>query len=369
MGMKEEEDGKIEYEEGIEMRLLHQMARRTNMSILYRPPPADYGYWGNDLGNGSWTGLTGEIIRGYSDVALDNFWYRCHLINDMECLTPQYLDSARWFVPCAKHYPSWASITRVFKPYLWLGFLTTYMIVAFFMFLVVKISRVITYLHTNNEEYTSLVECLLNFWAVILEESAPNVPSQVFSIRFVFLMWVLYCWAVNNVYQTFLTSYLIDSGVQSQISSEEELLSSGMTYGVHKVLFVPYPHLASERYSRRIECVTLEYCQDRAAFKGDLAFVFSSLNMAYVIAKRYTDGSRKPLICAFDEVISNQIITIPVLKGLPMVDEFNDVIQGAMEAGLLEQWLKNIKYVATVASARDFTVPAGEYTKLTLEHL
>jgi ionotropic kainate glutamate receptor 3/ionotropic kainate glutamate receptor 5 len=369
MGMKEKENGKFEYEEGIEMRLLLQMARRTNMSISYRPPPADNGYWGNDFGNGSWSGLSGEIIRGYSDIALDNFWYRCHLINDMECLVPHFMDSARWFVPCAKHYPRWTSITRVFEAYLWLGFLVSYIIVALFMWLVVKISHKIPYSDTNNEAYASLVECFLNFWAVILGESASNNPPQVFSIRFVFLMWVLYCWAFNTVYQTFLTSYLVDSGLQSQISSEEELLNSGMPYGVHKVLIVPIPHLASSHYPRRIDCVTFEYCQDRAAFKGDLAFVFSALNMEYVIAKRYMDGNGKPLICIFDEVISNQIISLPVPKGLPMMDELNNVIQDVIEAGLLEQWLKNIEYTATLASARNFIAPAGEYTKLTLEHL
>ncbi|KDR22314.1 hypothetical protein L798_01186 [Zootermopsis nevadensis] len=361
------EYGIIEYEEGIELRLLHQMARITNMSLLFRPPPADNGYWGNDLGNGSWTGLTGEIIRGYSDIALDNFWYRCHILNDMECLEPHFMDSAMWFVPCAKRYPRWTSITRVFEANLWLGLLSSYITVSLFMWLVVKIIHNIS--HPDNEAYTGIVQCFLNFWAVILEESAPNNPPNVFSIRFVFLMWVMYCWAVNTVYQTFLTSYLIDTGLQSQISSEKELLNSGMTYGIHKVLLVQIPHLASKHYPRRIDCVTFEYCQDRTAFKGDLAFVFSSLNMAYVIAERYMDGNGKPLICKFDEIISTQIISIPVIKGLPMIDELNNVIQNTKEAGLLEYWLKNVEYIAILASANDFSVPGGEYTKLTLEHL
>jgi hypothetical protein len=81
------------------------------------------------------------------------------------------------------------------------------------------------------------------------------------------------------------------------------------------------------------------------------------------------DGNGKPLICKFDEVVSNQIISIPVQKGLPMMDEFNDVIQDVLEAGLLEQWLTDIKYTATLTAAKDFILPPGEYTKLTLEHL
>ena len=369
MGMKTNNDSTIEYEEGIEVKLLHEMAKRTNVSILYRPPPPDNGYWGEDLGNGSWTGLPGEIIRGYSDIALDNFWYKCHLINEMECLVPHFVDSARWFVPCAKPYPRWTSITRVFKAYLWLGFLAAYVTVSLFMWIVVKLYYKIHSSDKHNEAYTNIIKCFLNFWAVILEESSSNEPPQAPSIRCVFLMWVLYCWAVNTVYQTFLTSYLVDTGLQNQISSEEELFHSGIKYGIHKAILFHIPHLASKRYSRRIDCVTFEECQDRAALKGDLAYVFSSLNMAYVIAERYMDGNGKPLICKFDEVVSNQIISIPVQKGLPMMDEFNDVIQDVVEAGLLEQCLTDIKYKATLTAAKDFILPPGEYTKLTLEHL
>jgi hypothetical protein len=369
MQTKWNDDGAIEYEQGTEVRLLEQMTRRTNMSILYRPPPPNNEFWGGDLGNGSWTGLSGEVTRGYSDIALDNFWYKCHIINDMECLVPHVMDSARWFVPCAKPYPRWTSITRVFKAYLWLGFLVSYIIVASFMWLVVKMRKTFPSPYTNNEAYTNVVKCFLNFWAVILAYSAPNVPPQVLCLRCVFLMWILYCWAVNTVYQTFLTSFLVDSGLQGQISSEEELLHSGIKYGIHKSILSHMPHLASKGYPRRIDCVTFEECQDRTAFKGDLAFVFSALNMAYVVAERYTDGNGKPLICTFDEVVANQIISLPVPKGLPMLDVFNGIIQDIIEAGLLEQWLKDIKYTATLTSTRDFSLSPGEYTKLMLEHL
>jgi hypothetical protein len=369
IGKKTNDKGKIYYEQGTEVRLLEQMVRRTNMSILYRPPPPDNTFWGEDLGNGSWTGLSGEIATGYSDIALDNFWYKCHIINDMECLVPHVIDSARWFVPCAKPYPLWTSITRVFKAYLWLGLLVAYIIVALFMWLVVTIRNTFPSPYASNKVYTHVVKCFLNFWAVILAYSAPNFPPQELSAQCVFLMWVIYCWAVNTVYQTFLTSFLVDSGLESQISSEEELLQSGIMYGVHKSILAHMPHLASKRYRRRIDCITLEECQDRTAFKGDFAFLFSALNMEYVTAERYTDGNGKPLICIFDEVVTSQIISIPVSKGLPMFDEFNDIIQHVIEAGLLEQWMKNIKYTATLTSARDFSPASREYTRLTLEHL
>jgi ionotropic kainate glutamate receptor 3/ionotropic kainate glutamate receptor 5 len=369
MGMKQNDEGNTVYEQGTEVRLLEEIAKRSNMSIAYRPPPPENEFWGDELGNGSWTGLTGEVARGYSDIALDNFWYKCHITNDLECLIPHVIDTVRWFVPCAKPYPLWTSITRVFKAYLWLGLLVAYIISSLFMWLVVTIRNAFPSPYTRNEAYTHVVRCFLNFWALILAYCAPNSPPQELSTRCAFLMWVLYCWALNTVYQTFLTSFLVDSGLQTQISSEEEILRSGIMYGVHRTIVAHLPHLASKTYSRRVDCITFKECQDRTAFKGDFAFLFSALNMEYVIAERYTDGNGKPLICILDEVVTSQIISLPVTKGLPMLDEFNGIIQHVIEAGLLEQWLRDIKYTATLMSARDFGPVSREYTKLTLDNL
>jgi hypothetical protein len=91
--------------------------------------------------------------------------------------------------------------------------------------------------------------------------------------------------------------------------------------------------------------------------------------MAYVIGERYMDVNGIPLIFKFDEFISNQIVSISVPKGLSMMDEFNDVIQDVVEAGLMDQWLTDFKYKTTLTSAKDFSLPPGEYTKLRIEHL
>jgi hypothetical protein len=60
---------------------------------------------------------------------------------------------------------------------------------------------------------------------------------------------------------------------------------------------------------------------------------------------------------------------IPVPKGNPMLDAYNKVIRLVHQAGLIEKWWKDLKYIATLSSAKDFNLPVGEYIKLTLEHL
>jgi hypothetical protein len=50
-------------------------------------------------------------------------------------------------------------------------------------------------------------------------------------LRLVYLLFVWYYCAVSTVFQTFFTSVLVDPGMKKQISSIDELLSSGLEYG------------------------------------------------------------------------------------------------------------------------------------------
>jgi hypothetical protein len=360
---------KVIFDEGLEVMLLAHICEKINMSMHLLDLPADGGRWGINLGNGTWTGVTGEIIRSYSDIATGNWWYRCHLIDEAECLTPHSVDQLRWYIPCAKPYPRWMSISRVFKLSLWFAFLSFYIIVSIVMWLVVKLSSSISTEPTENQTYTSLMKCLLNFWAIILEESASNNPPHVAVIRAVFFMWVLYCWALNTVYQTYMTSYLIDPGLQHQISSEAELLDSGILLGMPATIPSIIPSIRDELQHQYYVCEDLILCEDRMAFRGDMAFFFSKYGMEYFSASKYLDGDSKTLVCKFDEIYSIQLTTFPVPRGSQLLQTFNKIIMDLNQGGFNEKWWKDLQYSAILDLASNFNLPTGEYIKLTLQHL
>jgi len=107
-----------------------------------------------------------------------------------------------------------------------------YIIVVFsvVMWILLKITSSISTEAAQNQAYTSLTKYLLNVWAIILGTSSSNFPPDVVAIRAVFFGWVLYCWAVNTVYQAHLTIFLIGPGLQQHLSSEDEILTSGIDY-------------------------------------------------------------------------------------------------------------------------------------------
>jgi hypothetical protein len=356
------------FNEGIEIRLLQEFATSSNMSIKYTAPSPDE-LWGIPLGNGSWSGTSGQLIHGLVDVAMDFYFYRCDIIKEVECLTPHLIDKVRWYVPCAAPYPGWMSLFRVFTLALWLGFLASYFVVTIAMWQMMKISNRMLVQPIKNQAYTSLTKCLINFWAIILGESAPNKPPQQPVIRAVFFIWISYCLAVNTVYQTYLTTFLVDPGLEHQIHSEDEVINSGMEYGIPSTIATVITYLTGYHYRNLLYCDDHKSCQNRVAFKRDFSYIYSTLTMEYIIAARYMDGNGKQLICSFEEIISSQLITMPMPKGYIMFDKFNKIILHLLQGGIIDQWFKDIKYTTFLSSTAEITLPTGEYIKLSLLHM
>ena len=358
----------IIYEEGVDVQIVSEFAKTTNSSVKYRVPPPDGGQWGFDLGNGTWVGVTGETSRSYSDIGMASLWYRCHLIKGLECPRPYLIDKVRWYVPCATSYPRWMSLTRVFRLSLWSAFVTAYVVVSVVMWKIVKTTSSISTKAAQNQAYTSLPKCLLNLWAIILEESASNHPPDVAAIRAVFLGWVLYCWAVNTVYQAHLTIFLIDPGLQHQLSSEDEILTSGIEYSTETGIIPFYPDLRGTPYRHMNNTVDVDLAQARVA-QGTLAFLYSKFRVEYNIDLKYKDANGVPTICKIKDDFSSNLKTIHVPKGFPLKPKYDKVLLGLLQAGLVNFWWEQLKYMAFLEGARKFGSPPGEYIVLTMKHL
>jgi hypothetical protein len=358
----------IMYDKGLEFQILTELAKSSNSSLKFRKAPSDGGRWGWDLGNGTWNGVTGEMARGYSDIAAVLLWYRCHLLTELECLRPHIIDKVVWHVPCATPYPRWMSLTRVFKLSLWLAFVAAFVIVSAIMRQIVKITSNISSEAAENQAYASLGKCLLNFWAIILEESASNNPPNVAVIRAVFLAWVLYCWAVNNVYQAYLTTFLIDPGLQHQLSTEDEILTSGIDYGTEISLIYIYPMLTGTRYRRMNVTKDLHSAEKRVA-EGKHALLFSKVIVQYHIAVDFLDADGEPKVCYARDDFVFTLATTFVPKGFPFRDRYDKIVLYLLQAGLINFWWEDLQYTATLEKAVDFNLPPGEYIALTMEHL
>ncbi|KAJ9588536.1 hypothetical protein L9F63_018099 [Diploptera punctata] len=362
-------DDHLTYDEGIEVRLVLQLGKTTNSTVVFRPPPADGELWGFDVGNGSWTGITGEVQRGLSDMAINSLWSRSHLLKEVEDSREHFIDTARWFIACAKPYPRWSSLTRVFKPTLWLGLLMAYLIVGIIIWQVVKINNSFNTEPIENQAYTSLQKCLLNFWAIILEESASNNPPHIGVIRAIFMVWVLYCYAVNTVYQAYLTTFLINPGLQPQVTTEDELVHSGMKLGLEDGIINVLSIDIESRYRDYVNCNDIPGCLHRTATKGDLAVLFSKYMMQYMITVKYLNADAEPIVCDLQEEFSINLFSLCLTKGFVLKRHYDKMLIRLLEGGIVNHWWNDILYTALLEVANDFNLPTGEYIALSMEHL
>ncbi|KAJ9585365.1 hypothetical protein L9F63_002825 [Diploptera punctata] len=364
---KKEIGDELIYEDGTDVRLLKEIASRMNMKIRYRKPTPDY--WGVALKNGSWTGLTGEVMTGYSDMAIDCFYNRAHLNKGLEYSTVYIIDYLGWYVPCAKRIGRWKSLIKVFDLSLWLGFLATYVVVSIFMWIIAKLNSLLGS-YQEYIAYKNIIKCFLNFWAIIVEESASNNPTRVPSIRIVFLTWVIYCWCVNTIYQSNLVTFMVSPGYEHQFSTEKEILDSDMLLCMVDTLItccIPNPDVYPS--GRVHTSSSYNVCVDTIAKGHNLAFLFNRYHLEYVTLRKYIGSSGRPLICPIAEELSSQRVVMPFTKGSLYLERFNYFITHILEAGIFNHWHDDMKYTATLKTMIGLQIQDEEYIKLSLQHL
>jgi hypothetical protein len=61
-----------------------------------------------------------------------------------------------------------------------------------------------------------------------------------YHLRIVIFAWISYCFSVPTVFQTFLTTFLVDPGLHKQIANLHELSQSKMEYAVPPGIYFKY---------------------------------------------------------------------------------------------------------------------------------
>ncbi|PNF21457.1 hypothetical protein B7P43_G13529, partial [Cryptotermes secundus] len=355
----------IIFNDGLEFSLLKTMIAATNISVTFQPLPVGDDLWGRPLKNGSWTGILGQVLSGNSEVAVCGLYYVCHLSNGFECSMPYIFDETLWYIPCPKPFPHWMSLSRVFDVSLWLVFILVYVIYSTLIWV-----SVMLYNMQGNVQHpcTSISKCFLNLWAIILGVSAYDKSPEKTIIRVSFLLWVMYSLALNSVYQTFLTSFLIDPGLEREISTVEELLESEMELGIPTTVDTVLPELTSSRYWRHTLCPDMSLCFRRLAYEGNFAVLCSRYSTEYDEGHKYIDSNGKSHLCHLKQTFSLQSVTMTVQKGSLLLEKFNAVISHVIEAGLMNLWWKDLKFLATLRADKVLEAPNSEYTAMTMEH-
>ena len=190
-----------------------------------------------------------------------------------------------------------------------------------------------------------MTKSLTCVWAVILGVTAPALPHKA-TVRAVFLAWLIFSLAVNNVLQTFLTTFLTESGYEPPIHNIDQMLASKIKYGYHPSFDYIYDfaddansHIIREN---RVLCPNTRACLKWALDYKNISMILADLSIEEkYFTSSLMDENSKPLICPLDDGILMTIYYAMMMRmGYQLLGRIDEIIQRVVEAGLFMQGKK-----------------------------
>ncbi|XP_069675577.1 uncharacterized protein [Periplaneta americana] len=370
-GMYDQKKKSYVFNRGWEVRVLDTITEKLNTWSKF---PKVQGFFYNVFEkNGTVTGFTRSLMYGGSDVAFSALFLRNELIELADMTRVYFMNPWKWYMPCPLKVPRWRSIPRIFSYTAWFIIFLVLFFSAVFMRYVAKL----VFLNTESQIYNTVVENILNAWAVILGVSV-SVQPRSDALRTFFLAWILYSFAINTIFQAFLTSYLVDPGYEDYIDSLEDLLMSNMKYGFSRFTDDTYfknnnDDWQSETISKnRILCPSIAACYNWTALHRNFSTTYQEVKYQHdYLSGKFIDKYGQPLACEIqDGTMAFVFIGMVMTKGTPLLDRFNSIIGQIIESGLFMQWVKESYYSLQVkAKTLAIDTLADEYCSLALGHM
>ena len=254
-----------------------------------------------------------------------------------------------------------------FSPSLWIALMVTFLALSLVIRGIAQYSKRSL---AEVETFRNLSGCCYVLLAAFFGVSVPIMPRTL-ELRFLFDLWVLCSFAFTTVFQTFFTSYLVDPGLLSQVSSVNELIISPLTLTLdvgYYYLFDDTEELDSYIVTHAVVCDGFSACSRRVAAFGDTATVLDIQTYDFY-NYAFEQEFRDTLLCRLPERIKPYQVAMFIQKGNPLFGIVNDIIMRFVEGGFVELWREKVltKFlVEKKVTHEEETIP---YFVLSLKHL
>ena len=338
---------------GVDMAMLQHISELANVSIVL-PPRADNNTESKRV-DGKWTGQIGDILYNKSDLALGAWCFTWDDSLVLEGTDSYFTEEFKFFIPRAGINPRYLSMTRVFASEVWL-LIFVLMFLAAITFHLVAVGQTTVECDT----YKDISNCLLSAWSVVLGVEVHKMPLSQ-PLRGLFFLWLTYSLAINTVFQTYVTTYIVDPGHRHQIDSVDEVMESGLEVYVLDFL---YELLADDllKHSKSWrKCGNAYQC---------LKIASASPGVVMVAGKLLAEYKSKELNCAFTyhESSSHLLhfdIVMVLKKGSPYLERINSVIRRLVEGGYPGKFFKDV----TQEHRRRCLSELDQYVPMSLDQL
>ncbi|KAJ9599490.1 hypothetical protein L9F63_010022 [Diploptera punctata] len=240
-----------------------------------------------------------KSLENGTDVAVGLLFYSNAGLNKIYMTKSYYSVSWRWYIPCPKKIKSWVSIIKLYSGYVWLSQFVSFILAVIATF---YLSKYLRRCDTSDQMlYRNIPDTLSHLWSLFLGFGVRAIP-QTTPLRIFIFSWLCYSFAVSTVFQSFLTSFLIEPIQVPYIHSLEELLKSNKKYGYP--FFVDATFSSSEDWQskeicqNKLICQDVYTCMDWVAYNRNYSMVYLDSMLNFEFAKGlYSDDNGRELIC------------------------------------------------------------------------
>ena len=245
-----------------------------------------------------------------------------------------------WYTPCSIKYPRWSHIFHIFTVPLWISFGLS-LVVA-----VITVTCISNYRHKSHshesESYNNIFSVTSNIIAVTLSVSVSTQPRSA-PLRLFFFCWVWYSVAVSTVFQSCLTTFLIEPSYMESIKTVEQMLNSEKEFGFVEwnthLFYDRSDLLTSAILKNAVFCPDKETCFKWAAINQNFSAILDDLSVKeFRVIGKWSNENNMPLLCALDDgVVRTDRHVFLVSNGGPFLEIINDVIFRVLEGGIFTQ--------------------------------
>jgi len=172
-----------------------------------------------------------------------------------------------------------------------------------------------------------------------------------------------------------MSSFLVDPGLEKQISTVDDILHSGFRYGMPRTFegflyYLPKPQM-SVMINHTERCEKVVHCAKKVAEEGNFVTVLASVTVEYLNTYKTLDKTGAGLLFMLKDYrlwMSFQVFVLP--KGSGLLKPFNKLMTAAQESGFVAYFWKDILRTSALKSGSiRIHTPLDDYRVFTLTYL
>ncbi|XP_071514444.1 ionotropic receptor 21a-like isoform X2 [Panulirus ornatus] len=330
------ENGTVLLRYGMEIEVVKTVARVLNFTLTFMEPPNGEN-WGEELENGSWFGLIGQLQRHEADIGLANWFVSWRYLQVVDMTAPYRTEVMIFMALTEPPLPHWQSPAFPFHQWTWLAVLLGLIVSGPCLFLVALASGQCGGERSNlqNLSFAWYYAFGLHFC-----EAHTTLPRSTSTQIFVLFFW-LYTMILTMVYSANLKSFLLVKKRPTVMQTLQDLYESGLEVSAAVELYRYEFAMSSNPYLQRLTEVYRYYDDLEKLFppllQGRTVILLPRSYTDYIIKNRFT---RRGVSSA--RIMKEHYQTYNVALGLqrhsPLKSKLSQLMGWIQQSGLVSKF-------------------------------